>query len=355
LTRLAVLLGSTAAFLGVLLLLNWWVDPFSDHYRAQAVASALRHKPRCDVSTEVLQDSTWPAYKIDLFRRRQGRTIVVGTSRIWKMGARAGESHFVNESLPGMAADSIPILFRRLGELTHGRRLTVFLNIDPFWFTDVQRSSSFARLSLYARVKELGSAETLRATLAELRSDPLDLVNPPSRQNPTVSSSHRGCLLDEEHAVARLGANAWAPDGTFVYNYELTGVVPGREDFLSGPEGAAMRGSHLDPEPIQRIQEALAFAKTRGWRLVGFSAPLSPGTITRVRQDPAGAALLRVFRREIPPLFSAQGFPFVNLLEGAARVSCTDDDYLRHDGAHMNTACANRVRIVLERAELRTR
>jgi hypothetical protein len=42
----------------------------------------------------------------------------------------------------------------------------------------------------------------------------------------------------------------------------------------------------------------------------------------------------------------------VNLLERAARVSCTDADYLRHDGAHIDEKCANRVRIVLDRAAL---
>jgi hypothetical protein len=113
-----------------------------------------------------------------------------------------------------------------------------------------------------------------------------------------------------------------------------------------------LQGSHLDPEPIGRIQEGLAFARAHRWRVVGFSAPFSPGTTARLRRDPRSAALLRVFDRAIPPLFAREHFPFVNLLERAARVSCTDADYLRHDGAHMNEKCANRVRIALERAAL---
>jgi hypothetical protein len=348
LTRVAVLLASAGAFLGLVLLMNWWVDPFADRYRAETVARALAHNPQCDVSTGVLGDSTWPAYKVDLFRRRHARTIVVGTSRIWKMSARPGETTFVNESLPGMAADSVPILFHRLAGIARGRQVTVYLNIDPFWFTTVQRSSSFATLSLVERVKRLGSSQTLRATLAELRTHPLDLIDPPGRRSAKLTTSPSGCLLEESGDLAN-GANAWAPDGTFVYNYELTGVAPGRKDFLRG-EGSGMRGTSLAAEPIARIEEALATARSQNWRVVGFSAPLSPNTISRVRADPGGASLLAVFAREIPPLFAADHYPFVNLLESAARVHCTNDDYLRHDGAHMNKACAGRVRDVLDRA-----
>ena len=325
--RAVGLLGFVGAFLAVILFANWWVDPFGDRYRRDAVGAALAHRPQCDVSTSVVGDTTWADYKIDLFERLRADTVVVGTSRVWRMAPRPHEQHFANLSLPGMAADSVPLLFRRLASVRPHARLTIYLNVDPFWFTNVQHSSSFAPLSLRERVKRLGSAQTLRGTLAELRTHPLDLVDPPSRRTPAVEPSRRGCVVDVAHGVAH-GANAWSPVGPFAYNYELAGGPPGREDFLHG----------------------LAVARAQRWRVIGFSAPFSPGTARRVRSDPLGNALLNAFARGIPPVFAAAGFPFVNLVDRPGAASCGNADYLRHDGAHMTTACAARVRAVLDRA-----
>lgn len=344
--RVGVLLASTAFFLGVILLVNWWVDPFGDRYRGDVVARALRQVPRCDVSTGVLGETTWPEYKVDLFRRRSGRTIVVGTSRVWQMGARPGERDFVNESLPGMVADSVPILFRRLASIAEDRRITVYLNVDPFWFTTLARSSSFAPVTLTERIRRLGSAETLRGTLTRLGEHPGDLIHPPSRQAAVTATTLRGCLLMDKGDLTRR-ENAWAPDGTFVYNYELAGGAQGQNDFLRG-EGAGMRGSSLASEPLQRIRDAIAIARAHNWNLIGFSAPFSPGTVARLRRVPQSVSLLRVFRTEMPPLFAAAGYRFVNLLESGEQVSCTDADFTRHDGAHMTPACADRVRRVLD-------
>ena len=340
--RLIVLFASTGAALLALVALDWWVDPLAEHYRSGVVSEAFAASPHCNVSTAVLSDTTWPAFKLDLFTRRRTTTIVSGSSRVWKIGPLPGERGFTNVGLPGMSVTSVPILFRRLHELAPGRHLRVYLGVEPFWFTIPDRSSNFARTTLRERLRLVASGETLRATLKQLVHHPADLVDPPSRRTPSRLATPAGCVLDEGGAVHSGTANAWAMDGTFLYNYELTGAAPGRKDFLRG-DFTRMRGSTLDPASVGDVQQALALARQYGWSVVGFTAPFSHDTIVRLERDPGGAALLRVYRRTMPTLFSDAGFPYLDLSD-ARSVPCTDEQFLRHDGAHADAACAAKVR-----------
>lgn len=344
--RLVVLFAATGVALLALVALNWWVDPLAEHYRRGVVSDAFDRSPRCAVSTAILSDTTWPAFKLDLFTRRQTTTIVAGSSRIWKIGPRAGERGFTNVGLPGMSVTSVPILFRRLHELAPNRGLRVYLGVEPFWFTIPDRSSNFARTTLEERLRLVASGETLRATFRELIHHPGDLVDPASRRAPGRLSTHAGCVLDEGNGVRSGTANAWAMDGTFLYNYELTGAAPGRKDFLRG-DFARMRGSSLDAEAVGDVREGLALAKAYGWDLVGFTAPFSHDTIVRLERDPGGAALLHVYGARMPALFRAAGFPYLDLSD-ARSVPCSDDEFLRHDGAHANATCAAAVRRKLD-------
>jgi hypothetical protein len=349
--RLVVLFGSIAATLALLLALDWWVDPLADHYRSDVVARAFAHDPPCAVSTAVLGDRTWPAFKLDLLRRRDATTLVVGSSRIWKIGAHPGERGFANVGLPGMSVTSVPILFRRLHELEPRRRFTIYLGLEPFWFTTPDRSSNFARASLTDRLRLLGSGETLRATLHRIADRPAELVAPISRRRPTLESSPAGCVLDENDAARRGAANAWTMDGRFVYSYEIAGSAPGHKDFLGG-DLSSMRGTALDAASLHDVTDALDFARTQHWRVVGFTPPFSHHTIVGLEHDAQAAQLLRVYRRGIPALLRERGFAYLDLLD-ARSVPCTDDEFLRHDGAHANSVCAARVRRALDAATTR--
>lgn len=343
--RLVVFFAAIAVSLVGLVGLNWWVDPLADRYRGDVVARAFAHRPACAVSTNVLAESTWPAFKLDLFRRRRASTVVVGTSRVWKIGAHPHELRFVNAILPGMSVDAVPILFRRLHELAPARRLVAYLGVEPFWFTTSSSSSSFAKPSVRERLRLLGAAETLRATLRELVANPNQLVRPASRRNPELVGSSRRCLLDERDA-RRGSANAWGMDGTFLYAYELNGTRPARKDFLRADFGR-MRGSSLAPNALASVGEALAFARAQRWRVIGFTAPFSHETIVRVENDPGGARLLRLYRKRLPRIFAAYGYPYLDLSDGRT-VPCGADEFLRHDGAHANAACAAKVRRLLD-------
>lgn len=340
--RYVVLFASVAATFVALLALDWWVDPLADHYRGDVVAQALAHDPPCAVSTAVLGDRTWPAFKLDLFRRRNATTLVVGSSRIWKIGARPGEQGFANVGLPGMSVTSVPILFRRLHELAPDKRFVIYLGLEPFWFTIPDRSSNFARASITDRLRLLGSGETLRATLRRVSNDPRELWSPLSRKQPTLEESPAGCILDEGGAARRGAANAWTMDGRFVYSYEIAGTPPGHKDFLAG-DLSRMRGSTLDRSSLQEIEQALAFARAQGWLVVGFTPPFSRRTIAGLERDPGAAELLGVYRRDIPDLFTNRGYPYLDLLD-ARSVPCADDEFLRNDGAHANSVCAAKIR-----------
>jgi hypothetical protein len=344
--RLAVLFGATGAGLLALVALNWWVDPLAEHYRRGVVSEAFAASPHCDVSTAILSDTTWPTFKLDLFTRRRTTTIVAGSSRIWKIGPRPGERGFTNVGLPGMSVTSVPILFRRLHSLAPNRHLRVYLGVEPFWFTIPDRSSNFAPTPLHERIRLLASGETLRATFDELVHHPGNLVDPPSRRAPDRLATPAGCTLDAGGGVRSGAANAWAMDGTFLYNYELSGTAPGRKDFLRG-DFTRMRGSTLDRASVGDVREALALAKQYGWDVVGFTAPFSHNTIVRLERDTGGAALLDVYRSRIPTLFRDAGFPYLDLMD-ARSVPCTDDEFLRHDGAHANATCAAKVRARLD-------
>ena len=344
--RLGAFLASIVLSLVGVLGLNWWIDPLSDRYRGDVVDRAFAHRPACVVSTKVVAESTWPAFKLDLFRRRRASTVVAGTSRVWKMGARPGERHFVNAALPGMSADSVPILFRRLDEMARARRLVVYLGVEPFWFTAPGSSSSFAKASVRDRLRLLGAAETLRATLRELTANPGQLVRPASRRDPKLVGSSGRCLLDDGDAIRRSSANAWKMDGTFLYSFELNRSRPDRKDFLRAQFGR-MRGSSLALEPLARLREALAFARERRWRVIGFTSPFSHETIARVEDDLGGARLLRLYREQLPRLFADYGYAYVDLSDGRS-VRCGAGEFLIRDGAHANAACAARVRTLLD-------
>ena len=103
------------------------------------------------------------------------------------------------------------------------------------------------------------------------------------------------------------------------------------------------------PTRLADVKAALAFAHAQNWDVVGFTAPFSHDTIRRLERDKGGSRLLAVYRKEIPPLFAAQGFPYVDLSD-AASVPCTDDQFLRRDGAHADAVCAAKVRRRLDAA-----
>jgi hypothetical protein len=85
--RFFAFFAALAAALAVIAYVDWRIDPFGDRYHSDVVATALAQSPPCYVAWEVVAEQAWPTYKLDLFRRRHADVVVVGTSRVAKVGA----------------------------------------------------------------------------------------------------------------------------------------------------------------------------------------------------------------------------------------------------------------------------
>jgi len=118
--RVAIFLATVAVVLGGIGALDWWIDPFLDRYDPAPLAAALAQPRPCFVGWDVFSARAWPELKVDYFRRRDARIVVVGTSRAGKIGARPGERRFANLILPGTGPETLAPLFQRLHALGHG-------------------------------------------------------------------------------------------------------------------------------------------------------------------------------------------------------------------------------------------
>lgn len=344
--RLFVLfLGVLSA--GLLLVggLNWWVDPLGEFYEPGVVAEAER--TGCLVSLDLLGAPTWPAFKGDLLRRRDARTVVLGTSRVLKLSARPQESDFVNAGMPGTGPETLVPLLRWIRQQTTGR-ITVLLGVEIFWFN----RTWLAGIELDRRASDTASALLSRTTAREsvelLAEDPSALTSRVRRDE-----TPNGCVLERSRRIAPGARNAWELDGSFQYGYELE---PGasfqiEDDFTR--DAVTFQGIYykdwqrLDPERIADLEAALALAREWGWDVIGFVPPYAPRWVERLSTAPRSAARWREVGELLPVLFRRHGFRFVDLRD-VRDVPCSPDAFV-DSGWHVNDACASSVRAALDR------
>ena len=350
-TRVAIFAASVAATVAAIGALDWWVDPFADRYDGAVLTAALERPDPCLVSHTVIGERTWPEFKVDLARRRGHRTVVAGTSRVWKLAAHRGEEGFANLSLPGMGLAAVQPLFERIRGLGD-EPTTVYLGAEVLWFSARHRGPKMFAHSVRDDVRYLLSAETLSATLDVLRRAPGAIRHPQKLRPWAIVDTPRGCLVDREASVLRGAANAWGPDGTWYWQWEITGqqipagipfVVKNRLDFV---------GRRLDDDKVRALEGALELAEDAGWKVVGFSPPFSSSSIERLANDPETGGLLADFRARMPAIFERHGFAFVDLTD-VATIPCPQDAFTWEDGAHVDEACARRVRARLDAAARR--
>src|SRR3982751_6154900 len=105
--RILAFLASVGLVLTTIGALDWWVDPYIDRYDSAPLAAALAQPQQCFLAWDTFSARPSPDLKLDLFRRRDARVIVVGTSRVGKLGAHPGERHFANLLLPGTGPETL--------------------------------------------------------------------------------------------------------------------------------------------------------------------------------------------------------------------------------------------------------
>ena len=136
----------------------------------------------------------------------------------------------------------------------------------------------------------------------------------------------------------------WALDGSRVWSWELDPkhfqrfhATPYRGDLNVWRNGYYADWTTIDRARIAQLERALALARSRGWRVVGF-APPEPASIERILEtDPRIAPRWRAFLRLMPHVFGRYHDPWI----GPA-VQCPESAF--PDAFHTDAACSLRVR-----------
>jgi hypothetical protein len=347
--RFLAFFAAVGVALAAIAYVDWRLDPFGDRYHADVLATAFDQSRPCYVAWEVIGEQAWPAYKLDLFRRRDADVVVIGTSRVAKISAWPGETRFVNLGVPGTGTESLPGLFDRLHGEHHGK-LVVYLGTDAFWFGHRWRTKAWFDVSYLRDLKYLLSGQTLRQSLDVLRRAPGSLVHPDALRAVEVDRRGSTCVVDRGNSVFGGASNAWAPDGSLYFQYELVHASPiPRKASLVRLYHPFYVGRSLDGRHLHALEDALAKARRFGWEVIGFQAPISTRGIRRLEDDPRTGLLFRRFRARIPGVFARYGFRFLDLTS-VRSVGCSENDFSFEDDGHPDVRCGMRVRRVLDRA-----
>ena len=346
--RIAAFLATVAIVLTGVAALDWWIDPFLDRYDPAPLAAALSQPKPCFLGWDVFSTRAWPALKLDYFRRRDARVIVVGTSRAGKIEAHPGEREFANLNLPGTGPEALPPLFRRLHSMGHGR-LTVYLSVESFWFGGGWRTHAAFTRSYLRDLKYLLSFQTLHATFEELRRAPGALRHPKALRAWGIYSGRSRCVVSRGNTVFAGSGNTWAPDGGLWYNEEVTRAPRPHGQPIAALEHGGYVGKRLDPARLAALERALAIARGYNWRVVGVSLPYSDYWRLKLRRDPATRGVVTAFAREMPKIFARAGFRFLDLTN-VRRAGCGLHSFSRYDGGHPDAVCGMRIRRLLDDA-----
>ena len=151
---------------------------------------------------------------------------------------------------------------------------------------------------------------------------------------------------------------AWNVDGSRAFNWEVNPKLfpkPPAPPYTT--DLASLRNGYYDRWHVARrraprafSRQALALARQRGWRVVGFAPPEPPQFFRVLRADPQLAARWHEFLQAMPRLFTGQGFMWAGLWNGRA-LGCRPSDF--PDAFHSDAACSARVRARLDAAAAR--
>lgn len=337
--RLVVFLGITIALLTAAAAFDWWVDPFAEVWKPDVLAAARAQN--CLVSGELIGSRYW-SFKRDVFFHRPTREFVVGSSRVLKMAARPGESTYSNLGYPGTAPETILALFRSLPAKPVQ---TVQIGVEAFWFNS-RYTLPETNISTYHVLEYLLARGTVKQAYDIVRARTWLLTNRYQRE--TIAGR---CVFDRFNP-----AILWRTDGSRVWGWELDpkrfpkfhgGVFNGnlrtwRNGYYAGWHG-------LDEARVRVLEQALALARARGWRVIGFPPPEPPGALHELATDPRVAPEWKAFLRLMPRLFARYGDRWVPTQDGAT-LGCRPTDY--PDLFHSDARCSALLRTRLDRVDL---
>lgn len=337
-------LGTIAAVLAALMLLTWWIDPFGQFYDRGALRAARAGPRPCLISEDLVGSGSWLRFKEDVFRTRQPRTVVLGTSRVLKMGSPS-ERNFANLGVPGMGVETLEPFFRRLREDQPGP-LTVYIGVELYWFNPSWRPPIAFGSSRLSDLRYLLARQNVTKSLSLVIHDPGFPWHRWQRER-----IGPWCALDRGSRLREGKRYAWQVNGSVVYQSEV----------LGRPASRAVRGTPVtvlglyfadwhdfDRARLRQLDAALALASSYGWRVVGFSPPSTTRFAELLASIPEIASRRRQFGALIPPVFRRHHFAFLDLRR-AGDVPCSETAFYK-DSWHPKQACLETVRRLLDKA-----
>jgi len=340
--RLALFLAVIVVLLAGVGVFDWWTDPAGDIYKPAALTAALAHNPSCLVAQELV-GARYFSFKLDVFHRRPTTTFVVGSSRVLKIESLPGERTFANLGFPGTAPETILSLFRVLpAQPTQ----TVYLGVEAFWFNR-RYTVPVYRPTAYQLARYLLSRSTFQLGVKFTRQAHYILYDRWTREQ-----VGRRCVIGRIFPSI-----AWNVDGSRVWSWELDPeVFPKFTEPAYTTDLAAFRNGYydgwtsLDTQRVRLLEQALALARSRGWRVVGFAPPEPARYLRLLDTDPRLAPRWHAFLQLMPELFKGYGFRWAGLWDGAA-LGCRASDF--PDAFHSDAVCSGRVRARLDAAARR--
>lgn len=338
--RLLLFIAVAAVLFAGLGAFDWWMDPAGIVWKPDAVAAA--RSEGCLVSQELI-GARYYDFKRDVFAHRPTRTIVVGSSRVLKLASRRGERSFSNLGYPGAAPGTILKLFRALPARP---RQTVYVGVEAFWFNS-RYVVPDTDPSDYRIAENLLSRRTFE-----------DAVKLARDSHHVATHRWQEWHVGRACIIGRLFPSiAWRLDGSRVWSWELDPehfpkfhAEAFTGDLATWRNGYFEDWRSLDDGRLHELEQALALARERGWRVIGFAPPEPPHMLHVLDTDPRLAPRWHAFLRLMPRMFARYGAAWADVVDGR-RLGCRPSEF--PDAFHTDAACSARVRERLDEAARR--
>jgi hypothetical protein len=253
--RAVLAIGVIVLIVAAIAGLNRLVDPKDEFYSGGALSAALASK--CLLAYDAVGQRSYPELKRDLFERTQPGRVVLSSEGVARPGVELG--------FPGFGPHEVLTMMRYLADAAPDeRKLRVAIVTQPPWFDPKTPATRFDQ-SLASKLEYLLSPSTLGSTL--------DLM----RRSRTLA------FTGWQHE--QLGPRCVVDRGTPRPAFQLDGT-------FAAPAPQPATSPAFAFERLTPIDEALALAERRNWRVAGLST--LPGSA--------------VYRRELKALFAKHGY-----------------------------------------------
>jgi hypothetical protein len=262
---------------------------------------------------------------------------------VLEIASHPGERTFSNLGYPGAAPETILKLFRALPAKP---AQTVYIGVEAFWL-NARYAVPDTDPSAYHLAEYLLSRSAFTTGFKLVR-----------QAHYILSDRWRKTEVGARCVIGRIYPSInWRLDGSRVWSWELDPKrfpkfhpAPFTGNLETWRNGYLAGWRSLDERRVHLLEQALALARERGWRVVGFAPPEPPHMLHVLDTDPRIAPRWHAFLMLMPRVFARYGFGWAGLEDGR-RVPCRASEF--PDAFHTDRACSARVRERLDEAARR--